>query len=129
MFDDLTDENIDMYMMKMYDNTQCESISEYYDDLKKIKYIKRLFNRYLVGDGLKERLILNHIVILYNVFNRTAATRILFTKMEHKFHPLLKTFLLFLNFMPDRICGIRGKDITSTDISVLLDVADKLRKI
>ena len=85
MFDDLNDNNIDLYMMRMYENTQCVDIDEYYDDLKRIKYIKRLFNRYLAGDELKERLILNHIIILYNVFDRSAATRILFTKMESKF--------------------------------------------
>ena len=129
MFDDLNDNNIDLYMMRMYENTQCVDIDEYYDDLKRIKYIKRLFNRYLVGDELKERLILNHIIILYNVFDRSAATRILFTKMESKFHPLLKTFLLFLQFMPEMVMGIRGYDIPSVNIPVDLNIANKLRKI
>tara|TARA_Y100000996_G_scaffold380470_1_gene334383 strand:+ start:1476 stop:1865 length:390 start_codon:yes stop_codon:yes gene_type:complete len=129
MFDDLNDNNIDLYMMRMYENTQCVDIDEYYDDLKRIKYIKRLFNRYLAGDELKERLILNHIIILYNVFDRSAATRILFTKMESKFHPLLKTFLLFLQFMPEMVMGIRGYDIPSVNIPVDLNIANKLRKI
>ena len=129
MFDNLDDDNIDMYMMRMYENSQCHDMDEYYDDVKRIKYIKRLFNRYLADDGLKERLILNHIIVLYNVFDTDAATRILFTKMESKFYPLIKTFLLFLSFMPDRVLGIRGKDIISVDIPVVLDVATYLRKI
>ena len=129
MFDDLNDKNVEMYMMKSYDNPQCMSLEEYHDDMKRIKYLKRLFNRYENTGDLKERLILNHIVVLYNVFGVTPATRILFFKIDFRLWAVLKTFLLFLGYMPDRICSIRGKDILSSDISVNFDVANFLREI
>ena len=129
MFEDLTDKNIDLYMMKAYENPQCMDVEEFHDDMKKIKYLKRLFNRYENTGDLKERLILNHIIVLYNVFGVDSATRILFFKIEKKFWSTLKTFLIFLNFMPDRINGIKGKDIISSDISVNFDVANHLREI
>ena len=97
MLDDLTDKNIEMYMMKSYDNPQCMDLDEYYDDMKRIKYLKRLFNRYENTGELKDRLILNHIVILYNVFGVTSATRILFFKVDESDYSVLKTFLTYLN--------------------------------
>jgi hypothetical protein len=129
MFDDLTDKNIDMYAMKVYENPQCLDIEEYYDDIKRIKYIKRLFNRYENTGDLKERLILNHVIVLYNVFGVEPANRILFFKIEKNFWPILKTFLTFLNYMPDRILGIKGNDILSSDIQINFDVANHLREI
>ena len=129
MFDDLTDKNIDLYMMKAYENPQCMDVEEFHDDMKKIKYLKRLFNRYENTGDLKERLILNHIIVLYNVFGVDSATRILFFKIEKKFWSTLKTFLIFLNCMPDRINGIKGKDIISSDVPVNFDVANHLREI
>ena len=129
MFDDLTDKNIDMYAMKVYENPQCLDIEEYYDDIKRIKYIKRLFNRYENTGDLKERLILNHVIVLYNVFGGEPANRILFFKIEKNFWPILKTFLTFLIYMPDRILGIKGNDILSSDIPINFDVANHLREI
>ena len=129
MFDDLTDKKIDMYLMKPYDNPHCLDIEEFYDDMKRVKYIKRLFNRYENTGDLKERLILNHIIVLYNVFGVGPATRILFFKIEKDFWPILKTFLVFLNYMPDRVLGIRGDDIISSDIGINFDVANHLREI
>ena len=129
MFEDLTDKNIDMYLMKAYDNPHCLDIEEFYDDMKRVKYIKRLFNRYENTGDLKERLILNHIIVLYNVFGVGPATRILFFKIEKDFWPILKTFLVFLNYMPDRVLGIRGDDIISSDIGINFDVANHLREI
>ena len=67
-FDDLNDDNFLMFAMREYNNMQCTDIEEFYDDLKKIKYIKRLFNSYRNNGQLKERLILNHLIIFYNVF-------------------------------------------------------------
>ena len=77
-FEDLNEENFLMYSMREYSNIQCTDIEEFYDDLKKIKYIKRLFNIYRNNGQLKERLILNHLIIFYNVFSVEAGTRILF---------------------------------------------------
>ena len=93
IFDDLNEKTYLLYAMKEYSNPQCIEIEEFNDDLKKVKYIKRLFNQYVSEGILKERLLLNHIIIFYNVFPPKAATRILFFKIEEKFWPILKTFL------------------------------------
>ena len=81
LFDDLNEKNFLIYAMKEYNNPQCTDAEEFNDDLKKIKYIKRLLNQYVSEGVLKERLLLNHIIIFYNVFPPTAATRILFFKI------------------------------------------------
>ena len=128
-FDDLTEENFLMFAMREYNNMQCTDIEEFYDDLKKIKYIKRLFNIYKNDGQLKERLILNHLITWYNVFPIYAGTRILFYKIEEQFWPMLKTFLIFLNRMPDKIESIRGKEIKSTDIKLDDGIITKLRTI
>ena len=127
IFDDLTDANFLMFAMKEYTNQQCTNIDEFYDDLKKIKYIKRLINRFLESGKLKEILILNHLVVFYNVFDNKAATRLLFFKIEEKYWPVLKTFLIYLSMMPETVKGIRGEDIISSDIQLNQEVIDKLR--
>jgi len=129
MFDDLTDKNIDMYMMKYYDNPQCVDLEEYNDDIKRIKYIKRLFNRYEKTGDLKERLILNHIIVLYNVYEIEVATRILFFRIDSSLWSVMKTFLVFLGCMPERVDGIRGVNILNSNISINVDIANHLREI
>lgn len=128
MFDDLNDENFLMYAMKAYNSPHC-IMSEFESDLKRTKYLKRLFRRYKATNSLKERLILNHIILLYNVFGAEPATRILFYRVDECDYDVLKTFLLYLNYMPDVIKGIKGKNIISSDILVDMTVADILRKI
>ena len=128
-FDDLNEGTFLMYSMKEYNNIQCVDIEEYYDDLKKIKYIKRLFNIYKNDGQLKERLILNHLITWYNVFPVQSGTRILFYKIEEHFWPMLKTFLIFLERMPDKIESIRGKTILSTDIKLDDGIVTRLRTI
>ena len=128
-FDDLNEGNFLMFSMKEYNNIQCIDIEEFYDDLKKIKYIKRLFNIYLNDGQLKERLILNHLIVFYNVFPIQAGTRILFYKIEEQFWSMLKTFLIFLERMPDKIESIRGKTILSTDIKLDDGIVTRLRTI
>ena len=128
-FDDLNEGNFLMFSMKEYNNIQCIDIEEFYDDLKKIKYIKRLFNIYLNDGQLKERLILNHLIVFYNVFPIQAGTRILFYKIEEQFWPMLKTFLIFLDRMPDKIESIRGKTILATDIKLDDGIVTRLRTI
>ena len=127
LFDDLTDANFLMFAMKEYTNQQCTNIDEFYDDLKKIKYIKRLINRFLESGKLKEILILNHLIVFYNVFDNKAATRLLFFKIEEKYWSVLKTFLIYLSMMPETVKGIRGEDIISSDIQLNQEVIDKLR--
>ena len=126
---DLNEGTFLMYAMKEYNNIQCTNIEEFHDDLKKIKYIKRLFNVYMNGGQLKERLILNHLIVFYNVFPVYAGTRILFYKIEEHFWPMLKTFLIFLDRMPDKIESIRGKTVLSTDIKMDDGIITRLRTI
>lgn len=127
IFDDLNEKNFLLYAMKEYNNPQCVQVEEFYDDLKKVKYIKRLFNQYLNEGVLKERLLLNHIIVFYNVFPVRSATRILFLKIEEKFWPILKTFLVYLSYMSEIIDPINGKAILSDDIQLDQGVVDKLR--
>ena len=127
IFDDLNEKNFLLYAMKEYDNPQCVQVEEFYDDLKKVKYIKRLFNQYLNEGVLKERLLLNHIIVFYNVFPVRSATRILFLKIEEEFWPILKTFLVYLSYMPEIIDSINGRAIISDNIQLDQGVVDRLR--
>tara|TARA_B100001105_G_C21999394_1_gene276652 strand:+ start:68 stop:475 length:408 start_codon:yes stop_codon:yes gene_type:complete len=128
-FDDLNEKNFLLYAMKEYNNPQCVDVDEFNDDLKKIKYIKRLLNQYISEGNLKERLLLNHIIVFFNVFTTKAATRILFYKMEEEFWPMLKTFLFYLNYMPeDKIESINGREILVTDIPMDQRIIDSLRQ-
>ena len=127
-FEDLNEKNFLLYAMQHYENPQCVEVEEFNDDLKKIKYIKRLFNQYAIEGVLKERLLLNHIIVFYNVFSVEAATRILFYKLEEDVWPMLKTFLFYLNFLPDKIESINGRTILTTDIPMDQGIVDSLRK-
>ena len=129
IFDDLNEKNFLLYAMKEYNNPQCTEVEEFNDDLKKIKYIKRLLNQYVSEGVLKERLLLNHIIVFYNVFPPAAATRILFFKIEEKFWPILKPFLFYLKLIPeDRIESIMGREIKTNEILMDQGVIDSLRK-
>ena len=129
IFDDLNEKNFLLYAIKEYNNPQCTKVEEFNDDLKKIKYIKRLLNQYISEGVLKERLILNHIIIFYNVFPPAAATRILFFKIEEKFWSILKPFLFYLKLMPeDKIESIMGREIRTNEILMDQGVIDSLRK-
>jgi hypothetical protein len=127
-FDDLNNDNVLMFAVKAYDSPNCV-MSEYKDDMKRFNYLKRLFKRYRKVNELRELLVLNHIVVLCNVFGPEAATRLLFYKMAKDDFPALKTYLLFLSVMPERIKGIKGVDIVSSDIPVDMKIADTLRDI
>ena len=127
-FDDLNEKNFLLYAMQHYENPQCVEVEEFNDDLKKIKYIKRLFNQYAIEGVLKERLLLNHIIVFYNVFSVEAATRILFYKLEENIWPMLKTFLFYLNFLPDKIESVNGRTILTTEIPMDQGIVDSLRK-
>lgn len=126
-FDDLTNDNILIFAVKAYDNPICV-MSEFKDDMKRFNYLKRLFKRYRKFDELRERLVLNHLVVLYNVFGPEAATRLLFFKMAKDDYSALKTYLLFLSIMPERVKGIKGQDILSSGISVDMKIANILRE-
>lgn len=99
----LNDDNFLMFAMKHYDNPQCKNIEEFHEDMNRIKYLKRLFRKYKTSGVLRERLILNHIIIFTNVFGIEAASRLLFSRIEPDLHTYLKTFLIFLNSLPEAI--------------------------
>jgi hypothetical protein len=125
-FDDLTNENIMLYLVKAYDKPNC-IMSEFKDDMKRFNYLKRLFRRYRKMGELREQLVLNHLVVLYNVFGPEVSARTLFFKMSKDDYSALKTYLLFLSFMPEKIKSIKGHDILSSDIPVDMRIADTLR--
>jgi hypothetical protein len=128
MFDNLTDDNFLIYAMKCYNSPNC-IISEFEDDYKRLKYVKRLIKKYKLTRDLRERLILNHIIVLSNVFGTEATVRMLFFKMDKEDYSILKPFLIFLNYMPNRVIGINGSNIHSSDILMDNHVISKLRNI
>ena len=128
MFDTLNDDNFLLYAMKCYDSPNA-IMSEFEEDLKRIKYVKRLIKRYRATGELKERLILNHLIILSNVFGIKNSVRMLFYKVDKEDYDILKTFLLFLHYMPDIVLGIKGKNIYSSDVTVDVFVGKRLRDI
>jgi hypothetical protein len=100
--DKLNEGNFLVYAMHHYDNPQCHSLAEFEEDLKKFLYLKKLLSRYKNNGELRERLILNHIIVLYNIFGE-AATRMLFYKIEESCWNVLVTFLVYLDRMPEEV--------------------------
>ena len=101
MYEKITNENIIMFAIKHYDNPQCEGEKEFYDDMKKFKYIKRLLRKHNDTNVLKERLLLNHIIVLHNLFESEACVTLLLFKIQREYWSTLKSFLLFLNIIRD----------------------------
>ena len=128
MFDELNEDNFMIYAMKCYTSPLC-IMSEFESDIKRTKYLKRLFRRYKVTKSLKERLILNHIILLNNVFGPEATARILFYKIDERDYDILKTFLAYLNIVPEYVFGINGKNVSVAEIPMDMKVADILRNI
>jgi len=101
MYEKITRENIGMFAIKHYNNPQCEGEKEFYDDMKRFKYIKRLLRKHNDSGVLKERLLLNHIIILNNLFGPEACVTLLLFKVQREYWGTLKSFLLFLNILRD----------------------------
>ena len=99
VFDKLTDRNFEFFAMQHYDNRECCDIEEFKEDLARFKYLKRLFRRYEVHSDLQERLILNHLIVIYNVFGIKAANRMMWHKIDEVHYHYLKPFLVFLNYL------------------------------
>ena len=99
MYEKITNENVIMFAIKHYDNPQCEGEKEFYDDMKRFKYIKRLLRKHKDTGILKERLLLNHIIILNNLFGAEACVTLLLFKIHKEYWETLKSFLLFLNMI------------------------------
>tara|TARA_R100000353_G_scaffold166486_1_gene128049 strand:+ start:278 stop:670 length:393 start_codon:yes stop_codon:yes gene_type:complete len=128
-FANINDENIDLYCIKNYSNPQCISIEDYNNDMRRFKYIKRLLNQYANGNEIKIRLLVNHIIMIYNIFDRLSATRILFYKLPQEHWSVLKTILIFLNRMPKIVYGINNTNLISSDIQIDDVIANQLREI
>ena len=101
MYETITNDNVMMFAIKHYDNPQCEGEKEFHDDMKRFKYIKRLLRKYKETNVLKERLILNHIIILRNLFGPEACVTLLLYKIQQEYLSTLKSFLLYLNMIRD----------------------------
>lgn len=128
MIQDLNNDTFLIYAMKCYNKPNC-ILSEFEEDIKRIKYIKRLIKKYKETDDLKERLILNHIIVMGNVFGVEGTVRMLFCRFDKEDYHILKTFLLYLNYMPNIVKGIKGNNIVSGDITVDIKVSKKLMEI
>ena len=99
MYEKITPENVLMFAIRNYTNPHCEGEKEFEDDLKRFKYIKRLLRKYYDTKILKERLLLNHIIVLHNVFGADACATLLLYKIQEEYWTALKSFLLFLNIL------------------------------
>ena len=119
-FKELNDKNLFLYAAKHYRSNKLADADEFNEDLKRFKYIKRLLNRYIESDELSERLILNHLIVVFNVFGIEAALNILDFKLEDKHWPVMKPFLIFLNYI---------KNDKYTGITMDPEVVNVLRKI
>ena len=120
IFKELNEKNLFLYAAKHYKNPKFADIDEFYEDLKRFKYVKRLLNRYIETDELAERLLLNHFIVIFNMFGIEAALDILELKLEDKHWPIVKPFLIFLNYI---------KNDQFTGITMDPNVVDILRKI
>ena len=128
MFDELTDDNFMIFAAKNYVNPHCRGIDDFNDDLNHFKYLKRLFNRFQKDGVLKMNLIIGHIIVLYNVFEAQAMTRMLFHKIEEDQWSLLKPFLVMLNHLPEQM--VEGLRIINTvEISLNKEIVAELRLI
>lgn len=122
----LTESTFLLYAMKHYDNPQCTEMSEFEEDIKRFQYLRKLFSRYRQDNDLKERLILNHLIVIFNVFG-PQATNMLFMRL-HEYHEYLKPFVQYLNYMPELLVY---DDLMMNSESITGDefIETRLRKI
>ena len=120
LFEQLTDENLLIYAAKHYTNPRCIDAEEFYEDLNRVKYIKRLLNKYEESGKISERLILNHLIVFFNVFGIEPALKMLEFKLNDKYWPAIKPFLIFLKYI---------RNDQYTDIAMDQNVVNVLRKI
>jgi hypothetical protein len=100
-FEELTNKNFELFAAQSYNNPECMDIDEFKEDLSRFKYLKRLFRRYEVENDLQYRLILNHLIVIYNVFGIEAANRMVWFKINHEHYHFIKPFLIFLHYLPE----------------------------
>lgn len=122
----LDDSTFLIYAAKHYDMKTAASADDFYEDLKRFQHLRRLFKRYHEDGDLRVRLILNHLIVIYNCFG-SAATNMLFMRLE-EYHTYLKPFIVFLNFMPNEI-EYKNKKMPTSEISLDINIVKELRKI
>lgn len=127
MFETLTDDNFQLYAIKLYDNP-ANTMAEYNEDIRRLRYVKRLLKRFRVTGVISERLVLNHLIILGNCFG-PGATRLLFLRVDSEDYSALKTFLLYLSRLPRIVKGINGIDIDTFSIPIDPTIVNILRKV
>ena len=120
LFGELNNDNFELYAAKHYRNSACLDVQEFYDDIARFKYVVRLLRKYRDSGKLQERLILNHIITIYNVFEIAAANRMIFYRVDISLWPALKTFLLYLNYLPENVYQ---------NINIDLNIAKKLKDL
>ena len=126
MISKLTNDNFMLFAAQHYSNAGCSNMKEFMDDLKKFQYVKRLLTKYTLYGELQERLILNHIILLRNVFGE-GTVPMLFFRVDASLWPQLKTFLVYLNFLPEQY--IISDAVRETDIPLDQVIITKLRDI
>jgi len=120
LFSELNNANFELYAANNYTNSACLDVQEFYDDVAKFKYIVRLLRRYRDTGVIQERLVLNHIITIYNVFNIAAANKMIFHKVDIDLWPALKTFLIYLHYLPENL---------HKNINIDLTIATKLKDL
>lgn len=129
MNEHLTDSNFLLYCASHYDKVEYASTEEFLEDLNRIKYIKKLVTRYIEYGELKERLILNHIIILNNCFGPEALNKILYLKLKTQMK-YIKPFLILLQIMPDTIYNVNDEAVIDTNlIDMDQNIIEKLRNV
>lgn len=125
MTEKISERSFLLHAMKFYDNPQCVNLSEFEEDLKRFSYLKKLFIRYKEYGDLKERLILNHIIVLFNLFG-VATIELLFFKIDREYWDTLATFLVYLDLMPERIPEF---NISLNQLTLDQKILDMLKEI
>ena len=130
MFENLTEDNFQLFAMKAYANPHCTDILEFHDDLNRIRYIKRLFRKYKDTGELKERLIINHLMILYNTFDSRAMTRMLIFKLQD-YLDYLKPFLMLLSYWDDpmKMGKVNGRIYRDSEVPLDVGIVNTIRQI
>lgn len=111
LFDELTSKNFELYAARHYRNNQCLDIKDFYEDMSRFSYVLRLLRKYKDTNEINTRLVLNHIITIYNVYDISAANKMMFFKIDEDLHSVVKTFLIFLNYLPESQQGNTKLDL------------------
>jgi hypothetical protein len=124
---DLTEDNFEYFAIRHYDDPNCQGLQEFREDMQRFKYLNRLLNKYEECGEMRTNLVLNHIVVLYNIFNE-AATNMLFYRVAEKHWPILVPFLIYINRLPSDIYLSSKRSIKDSDIPIDMQVVKILRE-